>query len=119
MIRTTSVTLGIGVGDLDAAVAWYGRLLEEPEVVRPVDGVVEYELRPGVWLQLAEDDVVSQAVVIRLGVKDLDATREALVAAGVAVDEIERIPGVIAYADLVDPWGNRLGLYEVDHDLRD
>ena len=51
--------------------------------------------------------------VFRFGVEDIDEARRRLLGLGVAVAETERIEGVIAFCDFVDPDGNRLSLYEV------
>jgi len=49
---------------------------------------------------------------VRIGVADLDAARAALADAGGArLGDVERVPGVIAYCDVEDPFGNVLSLY--------
>ncbi|HJV04616.1 MAG TPA: VOC family protein [Actinomycetota bacterium] len=113
MIETTSVTVGIPVADLEEAIRWYTRLLDAGSDIEPVEGVVEFEVRDGFWLQLFEGAGGSGEAVIRLGVLDIDAARERLVGIGLEVGEIERIPNVIAFCDLMDPWGNGLSLYQV------
>jgi hypothetical protein len=113
MIQTTSVTVGIPVGDLADATAWYGRLLEAEPDIEPVEGILEYEVRDGFWLQISEGERGSGEAVIRFGVRDIEAARGRLIEAGIEVGDVERIDGLIALLDFVDPWRNNLGFYQV------
>jgi hypothetical protein len=113
MIETTSVTIGMPVGRMDEAIGWYRRLLGTGPDIEPVEGIVEFEVREGFWLQLSEGRGGSGGAVLSLGVRNVDAARERLVGMEIPVGEVERIPGVIAFCDLTDPWGNRLSLYQV------
>jgi hypothetical protein len=88
-------------------------LLDTGPDIEPVEGIVEFEVREGIWLQLFEGRGGSGKAVLGLGVRNVDAARERLVAMDIPVGEVERIPGVIASCDLTDPWGNRLSLYQV------
>jgi len=54
MTTIRSVTVGIPVGDLNAAIAWYRQLVEKGEELEPAPGVWEHEVMPSVWLQLFE-----------------------------------------------------------------
>ena len=47
------VTVGVPVPDLDAAVAWYAKLLgRDLERLDPIEGMVELRVASGMWLQL-------------------------------------------------------------------
>ena len=48
----------------------------------------------------------------RLGVGDVEAARAELSGAGARVGEVTTIPGVIAFCDAEDPFGNPLSLYQ-------
>ena len=113
MIETTSITVSVEVGNLQEGTEWYGQLLMAGPDIEPVEGVLEYKVRSGFWLQISEGGRNSGGAVVRLGVKDLKAECNRLLAAGVPVDEIVQIDGVIAFADFQDPWGNQLSLYQV------
>jgi hypothetical protein len=113
VIETTSVTIGMPVGRMDEAVNWYAELLDTGPDIEPVEGIVEFEVREGIWLQLFEGRGGSGKAVLGFGVRNVDAARERLVGMDIPVGEVERIPGVIAFCDLTDPWGNRLSLYQV------
>lgn len=112
-LETSSVTLGIPVGDLAEAGRWYQRLLDTTISLEPVEGILELEVRDGFWLQLFEDDGGSGHAVLRFGVRDVEAARTRLTDLGVEVGEVARVAGVIAFCDFVDPWGNALSFYEV------
>jgi hypothetical protein len=67
------------------------------------------------WLQLVAaepGDETGSGAVLRFGVAHLDAALTALAAAGAKAGDVERIPGVIAFCDVEDPFGNVLSLYE-------
>jgi len=113
MIETTSMTVGIQVGDLEQAKAWYGRLLDATPDIEPVEGILEYEVHAGFWLQISRGDQSSGGSVVRFGVRDIESARKRLIDNGVVVGEIERIEGIIALLDLRDPWDNQLSFYQV------
>ena len=74
----------------------------------------EWRLAPGAWLQLGagEPSPPGTGQLLRLGVGDIEAARRELAGAGARVDEVTTIPGVIAFCDAEDPFGNALSLYE-------
>ena len=57
--------------------------------------------------------VATDLDLVRVGVEDIDAERRRLLDLAVAVEDTERVEGVIAFCDFADPDGNRLSLYEV------
>ena len=50
-MHPTSVTVGIPVGDLAAAIAWYDAVLDRRPAIEPAAGIVEYEFAC-TWIQL-------------------------------------------------------------------
>ena len=112
--RVDAVTFLVGTGEGPDAVAWYSRLLGRGPDVTPVDDLHEWEVVPGAWLQVATaaTDVTPSSFRVRFGVADLTAAVAALRADGVAVDDPEVVPGVVAWTDLADPWENPLGLFQ-------
>jgi hypothetical protein len=76
--------------------------------------VHEWRLAPGAWLQLVEGEPPrpGRGQLLRLGVGDVGAARAELSGAGANVGEVTTIPGVIAFCDAEDPFGNPLSLYE-------
>jgi len=109
----TSITIVVPVGDLDAAVAWYRRVFAVREEIEPVAGITELEIFPGCWLQLQKTDGAGGAWMLRYGVPDVERERRRLLDLGVDVGDVQRIAGVIAFADFVDPFGNGLSVYQV------
>ena len=107
--ETTSVTVGLPARDLNAARAWYERVLGKVADIEPVPGILEFEVHPGSWLQLHDGD----RTVFRIGVKDVEAARGRLATMGIDVGPIERIEAVIAFFEFADPDGNLLSLYQV------
>ena len=107
----SGVTVQIHVSDLAAGVRFYRALLGRGPDVAPHEDFKEWELSPGAWLQLAEGDGPLPHP-LRLGVDDLHRSRQAVLALGVACQEPEHIPGLAAWCDFSDPWGNRLGLFQ-------
>jgi lactoylglutathione lyase len=112
-MRATSITVGVPVSDLDGAKRWYEQILGIGPGIEPVRGIHEYEVSKGCWLQLFEGEPSSSENVFRIGVEDVERERERLLSLGVPVQETERVEGVIAFCDFVDPDGNCLSLYQV------
>ena len=46
---------GIMVSDLTTAEAWYEQLLSRPADARPMDGLAEWKLADGGWIQVFQD----------------------------------------------------------------
>ena len=113
-MRITSVTVGLPVRDLDAAMRWYTRVLElGPPELAPADGVVEFEVGP-VWLQLGADPGVQPSdVALRFGVSDVQGVHRRLTDLRLEPGDIEHVPGAVDYFDLRDPDGNLLSFYRV------
>jgi catechol 2,3-dioxygenase-like lactoylglutathione lyase family enzyme len=114
VLDVRSATFGIRTRDLAAARDWYARVLGRPPDLVPAEGVYEWRLAAGAWLQLlaGEPSAAGSGQVVRLGVADIDAARAALDAAGARVGEVTTIPDVVAFCDVEDPFGNGLSLYE-------
>jgi catechol 2,3-dioxygenase-like lactoylglutathione lyase family enzyme len=111
MLDVRSATFALHAPDAARARDRYERALGRPPELVPVDGVFEWRLGPGAWLQVAHGEPGGGAI-LRLGVAHLDAARATLAAAGARLGDVERIPGVIALCDAEDPFGNVLSLYE-------
>jgi catechol 2,3-dioxygenase-like lactoylglutathione lyase family enzyme len=113
-MKITDVTVGLTVSDLTSARAWYERALElEVPDLEPVDGVAEYKLLPGAWLQLGEGEVTVSSTALRVEVDDVDAEFARLTELGLVVEDIIRIPSVIDFFEFRDPDGNLLSLYSL------
>lgn len=111
-MHPTSVTVGIPVGDLAAAITWYDAVLERRPALEPAAGIVEYEFA-GTWIQLIGGQHGSSGWVLRYGVDDLPTERARLSGLGVSVGDVDTVPGVISFFDFMDPDGNALSCYQV------
>ncbi|MGH1347930.1 MAG: VOC family protein [Nannocystales bacterium] len=111
------VTIGVPVPDLDAAVAWYSKLLgRELESIEPMEGIVELRVASGTWLQLFSVEAEGfrpTTTILRFKTPNIGDEAARLDAAGIQVGEVTRIPEVVAFAEFVDPYGNPVSLYEV------
>ena len=73
----------------------------------------EWRLAAGAWLQLVAGEPAPRGTgqLLRLGVGDIEAARAEMARAGGRPGEVTTIPGVIAFCDAEDPFGNPLSLY--------
>jgi catechol 2,3-dioxygenase-like lactoylglutathione lyase family enzyme len=114
VLDVRSATFAIRTRDLDTACDWYARVLGRPPDLMPDDGVYEWRLAAGAWLQLVsgEPSPPGSGQIARLGISDIGAACAALESAGARLGEVTTIPGVVAFCDLEDPFGNGLSLYQ-------
>lgn len=86
----------------------------DTKTIRPVPGVVEFKVAPGVWLQLfeADEQQLSEAIV-RFLVDDMAVAQDRRADLGINTGEAVEIPNVVAFSEFTDPFGNALGLYDL------
>jgi predicted enzyme related to lactoylglutathione lyase len=109
-----TLTVGIPVSNLESATEWYRRLLPEKPESDPGPGVHEFELRPGLWLQLLETETQPRSEsIVRIGVADVEHEHARAEGLGVDTSGILTVPGVVRHFEFRDPWGNRMGFYEI------
>ncbi|WP_377889995.1 VOC family protein [Alkalihalobacillus sp. R86527] len=108
------MTVQVRVSNMKEGVAWYSELFERKPDFAPHDGIVEWEMLPGSWLQLAEGTATVGSGPLRFGVEDLEAERNRIMQRlNVDYFEIhsrEEVP--VSWGTFADPWGNRLGFFE-------
>lgn len=108
------MTVQIRVPDMKEGQKWYETLLNRKPDFIPHEGFAEWELIPGCWLQVAEGTPSNGSGPIRLGVVDIEETRERVVRE-LKVEQFElcsREDVPVRWGTFSDPWGNRLGLFE-------
>jgi catechol 2,3-dioxygenase-like lactoylglutathione lyase family enzyme len=111
-LEVTGITIQVRVSDMDVGLRWYTALLGRPPDAEPGDDAREWEILPNCWLYVALGTVGGSGA-LHLGVADVAAERERLQdALGVAITEVQRIEGEVAWCEFEDPFGNRLGLFE-------
>lgn len=97
--------------DLTLVRDWYIALLGEATVV-PDEGVLEWEVTPGHWIQLAEENGSNCAGSVIVETSDLAELHASLLGEGFEVGEIVDYK-VVEFAELNDPAGNAIQFVEV------
>lgn len=100
------------VADHAAAIDWYERLVGRPPDAVPVPSCREWQVAPGVLLQVIADDERAGGTTFAFSVDDLPAELARLHAAGLAVGGADQVGGFdgLEYAELTDPEGVGTGL---------
>ena len=93
--------IALEVGDLDEALAFYGRLFDFTLRGRDEDAVFIDLGDQFIALQKGRKQPADDGRHFGLVVDDKEAVRQALIAAGVEI-----VPG--PFLDFLDPWGNRI-----------
>ena len=93
--------VALEVGDLDEALAFYGRIFEFELRGREEDAVFIDLGDQFIALQKGRKQPADDGRHFGLVVDDKEAVRQALIAAGIAI-----VPG--QFLDFRDPWGNRI-----------
>lgn len=109
----TGLTVELPVAHLDAAAAWYERLLgAPPRAGQGGAGLAEFSVMDG-SLRLWEDASAPHGGArLHLGVADLTAARDRLLLLGIHPGPIETAPAGVLGCTFLDPDGNRLALFE-------
>jgi catechol 2,3-dioxygenase-like lactoylglutathione lyase family enzyme len=99
--------VALEVGDVDAALEFYGRLFTLDDVERQGDAAFIELGDQFIALMQGRSQAPDTTRHFGLVVDDKDATRRALEAAGVPI-----LPG--RFLDFLDPWGNRVQVVQYD-----
>lgn len=111
------LTCALGVTNLDRSIAWYRDVLGF-EFLYKMDEIAWCELKTGVErvnIGLAEREEAGGAggATLTFGVRDIEAAKAELDAAGVPQDgAIQEIPGLVRLLTFHDPDGNALMFYQ-------
>ena len=108
IVGLESVIAVVPVTDQITAVTWYRALLGRDADVVPSEGVAEWELAPGAWLQVTTEPERAGNTTVVLVVSDVDAQRAACSEANVALSALTEYPGIVKTVDAVDPDGNKV-----------
>jgi len=108
------LTVAVHVGDREEALAFYCALIGRDPDLGPDPDFYEWEISPGAWLQLAtgRSEITPSSFRLRLQVENIEESVAILSRKGFEPDTIKRLPGLVAFANLTDPWGNPLGVYQ-------
>ncbi len=108
------LTVALHVGNREEALAYYSALIGRDPDLGPDPDFYEWQISPGAWLQLAtgREGIEPASFRLRLQVEDIEAAVRILASKGFSPGEIKRLPGLVSFANLTDPWGNPLGVYQ-------
>ncbi|MDQ1691583.1 MAG: hypothetical protein QOH56_2943 [Pseudonocardiales bacterium] len=108
------LTIAIHVGDREEALAFYCALIGRDPDMGPDPDFYEWEISPGAWLQLAtgREEIAPSSFRLRLKVDDIETSVKILHEKGFEPGLVRRLPGLVTFANLTDPWGNPLGIYQ-------
>jgi catechol 2,3-dioxygenase-like lactoylglutathione lyase family enzyme len=111
------MTLQVQVGDTERGRAFYTAVFGREPDFAPHHDFLEWQVLPGVelWWQVvtASGEPKPLATRARFLVDDVRAaSRRAASELGVNPSAVTVLPGVVAFTDFDDPWGNRLGYYQ-------
>jgi 2',3'-cyclic-nucleotide 2'-phosphodiesterase len=112
-VAVTDVFASIPVGDRDAAVSWYGRLLGRPPDLIPNEDEAAWRITDTGWIYVITDAARAGSSLQTLLVEALDALLAGAAARGVAVGPVDVMSNGVRHATLTDPDGNRLKLGQV------
>lgn len=115
--KTTGFTLQVYVPTDETAEArsFYSSLFGREPEFEPHDDFFEWSPIAGqeCWLQVSGKDHASPLLNrVRFRVLDLGEALSFLDSSGIERSEPSQLPGVVAFVDFADPWGNRLGYYQ-------
>jgi glyoxylase I family protein len=113
MTHIDALFAAVAVTDLDAAVAWYGRLFGRPPDVLVHEHEVMWRVADGGWLYVLVDAERAGHGLVTLAVSDLDGAVAALATRGVTAGPVEDVGDAGRKAQLVDPCGNSVSLIHV------
>lgn len=112
-MKVKAAVVSIPVLDLPEARRWYERVLDRRFDIEPMPGIAEAELREGFSLMLSEGQGPRDSLMtVVLEVEDVHTERARLETLGVSTAEVQEVPGVVAWSDFTDPYGNRLSLVQ-------
>lgn len=105
LVQIKSAVTVFLVKDIEQSINWYKQWLGEPDSL-PMEGVAEYELSPGTWLQLSQAEEVTSSSLI-LGVEDDKECKQVLEQHHIETGELVDYEVVYVF-DVLDPDNNQI-----------
>jgi predicted enzyme related to lactoylglutathione lyase len=107
-----SVIAVVPVSDFENSLVWYKKLLgREPDVV-PMEGIAEWKIVEGAWIQVTLNPERAGSATVVLGVSNIETQHKICLDAGVSVGEIVEYPEVVKMVDAIDPEGNKIAFVQ-------
>ena len=98
----------VPTGHFEAAYTWYEQLFGRPADNRPMEGLAEWRVTDGGWVQLTGDGERAGSALLNLAVDDLDGHVEELSARGLTTSAIETVTKGVRLSAIRDPDGNTI-----------
>lgn len=111
-VEVARVLMVAPVRDVEAAVAWYERLLGRPADTRPMPSLADWHLTAGGWLQVFQDPQRAGSALLNLEVPELDQALAELAERGRTAGPVQTGGVRTRFAQLQDPDGNLVTLME-------
>ena len=102
----------IPVNEFDKALDFYIRLFKKKPDIVPIDGVAEWQLLQGAWIQLSVDPVRAGSTTVVITVDDIEAQYQFCKSNNLTIGEVVEYPEVIKLAELIDPEGNKVSFVQ-------
>jgi glyoxylase I family protein len=100
----------VPVTDLDRSRRWYEKLFGRAADNNPMPTLVEWQIVPGGWVQVFDDDQRAGSTAVNVAVRDLEAHIEDLRRRGLEPGEIIEANKGVRLSALTDPDGNTVTL---------
>ena len=100
----------VAVSDVDKSERWYADLFGRPADNRPMPTLVEWQVRPGAWVQVFSDPDRAGKSLVNVAVDDLERYTAELRDRGMAPGEIIDASKGVRLSRLTDPDGNEIGV---------
>lgn len=115
MDEPRGMTIALNAGDSMAVLDFYTRVFERGPDTAPMDDFLEWQICPGTWLQLStgHERPGANNARVRFEVDELAPAVERMQAGNVPMGEVVTVPGVVAFSNFSDHWGNALGFYQM------
>jgi catechol 2,3-dioxygenase-like lactoylglutathione lyase family enzyme len=110
-VTVAAVFSGLPVADLDAALAWYERLLGRPPEMLPNESEAVWQLAEAALIYVVADPERAGHGLLTVIVDDLDGL---LAEMELEPDSVEPVAGVGRQASFVDPAGNWIRFAELE-----
>ncbi|MBB3662682.1 catechol 2,3-dioxygenase-like lactoylglutathione lyase family enzyme [Prauserella sediminis] len=104
--RVEHVLAVVPVGDIDAAIAWYGELFGRRPDNTPMTSLAEWHVAQGGWVQVTVDADRAGNGLLNLAVSDLPAAIDELAMRGLHFGAISDVNKGVRLSSLGDPDGN-------------
>ena len=100
----------VAVSDVDTSERWYADLFGRPADNHPMPSLVEWQVRPGAWVQVFCDPDRAGKSQLNIAVDDLEQHLSELRDRGLEPAEVLEANKGVRLSRLTDPDGNEIGV---------